>query len=78
MPVKNPRKLFVNLPVEDLQRSMTFFEGDTRTHNEGLFAIGVDKHASDPVDLGFMYGWSFLDPDGHPPPRDRRTSFSPR
>ncbi|MFT3913690.1 MAG: glyoxalase/bleomycin resistance/extradiol dioxygenase family protein [Anaeromyxobacteraceae bacterium] len=22
-------------------------------------------HAMDPVDHGFMYGWSFLDPDGH-------------
>ena len=22
-------------------------------------------HASDPMDHGFMYGWSFLDPDGH-------------
>ena len=55
---------------------------DTRTHNEGLFAIAADsraevdqlvkkavttggKHASDPQDHGFMYGWSFLDPDGH-------------
>ena len=23
------------------------------------------KHASDPQDHGFMYGWSFYDPDGH-------------
>jgi hypothetical protein len=23
------------------------------------------KRAMDPVDHGFMYGWSFLDPDGH-------------
>ena len=22
-------------------------------------------HAMDPTDLGFMYGWSFCDPDGH-------------
>ena len=23
------------------------------------------KHAMDPQDHGFMYGWSFYDPDGH-------------
>jgi predicted lactoylglutathione lyase len=23
------------------------------------------KHAMDPVDHGFMYGWSFYDVDGH-------------
>jgi predicted lactoylglutathione lyase len=23
------------------------------------------KHAMDPVDHGFMHGWSFYDPDGH-------------
>ena len=23
------------------------------------------KHAMDPLDHGFMYGWSFYDPDGH-------------
>ena len=23
------------------------------------------SHAMDPQDHGFMYGWSFLDPDGH-------------
>src|SRR5262249_10089956 len=87
MPIKNPRKLFVNIPVKDLKRSMAFFEGlgfsfnpqftddtaacmvlsedgyvmlltepkfrefskkqicDTRTHNEGLFAIGADSRA---------------------------------
>ena len=124
MTVKKSRKLFLNIPVKDLERSKTFFAGlgfefnpqftddtaacmvlsedgyvmfltepkfrefsrkqvcDTRTHNEGLFAIAADsraevdqlvkkavttggKHASDPQDHGFMYGWSFLDPDGH-------------
>jgi uncharacterized protein len=124
MPAQKSRKIFVNIPVKDLQRSMTFFQGlgfsfnpqftdqtaacmvlseegyfmlltepkfrefskrqvcDTRTHNEGLFAVAVDsraevddlvkkavttggKHANDPMDQGFMYGWSFLDPDGH-------------
>jgi hypothetical protein len=23
------------------------------------------SHAQDPRDHGFMYGWSFYDPDGH-------------
>lgn len=118
------RKLFVNLPVRDLKRSMDFFSQlgftfnpqftderaacmviseeafvmllvepffktftkngicDTRSHTEGLFALScqsrneVDemvgkaiaaggKHALDPMDHGFMYGWSFHDPDGH-------------
>jgi predicted lactoylglutathione lyase len=26
---------------------------------------GGGKHAMDPQDHGFMYGWSFYDPDGH-------------
>ncbi len=118
------RKIFVNLPVADLERSKSFFGGlgfsfnrqftddkaacmvvsgeayvmllaeaffrtftkkepcDTRTHSEGMFALScasraeVDElvqkalaaggsRAMDPVDHGFMYGWSFYDPDGH-------------
>jgi len=118
------RKMFVNLPVQDLKRSVEFFTQlgftfnakftdenatcmivgedafvmllverffktftqrqlcDTRTHTEGLVAISVDSraevdrlvktavaaggsHAVDPQDHGFMYGWSFYDPDGH-------------
>ncbi|HXJ38897.1 MAG TPA: VOC family protein [Bryobacteraceae bacterium] len=118
------RKLFVNLAVRDLKKSMEFFGKlgfafnpkftddkaacmilsdeafvmlltesffrtftkrelcDTATHTEGLFALScssrteVDnlvnkaiaaggKHAMDPQDHGFMYGWSFYDPDGH-------------
>jgi len=111
------RKMFVNLPVRDLKRSVDFFtklgftfepkftdenatcmivgedafvmllverffETFTRTHTEGLFAISagsraeVDQlvktavaaggaYAVDPQDHGFMYGWSFYDPDGH-------------
>ncbi len=31
--------------------------------NKALAAGG--KHAKDPMDHGFMYGWSFLDLDGH-------------
>ena len=119
-----PRKLFVNIPVSDVQRSIRFFEalgfsfnpqftdasatcmlvgedayfmllsrdkfkdfskrpvGDPRTETNALFAISagsreeVDEvvkkavaaggsHAADPQDHGFMYGWSFYDPDGH-------------
>ncbi len=118
------RKVFINLPVRDLDKSMSFFLSlgfefnkqftdekaacmviseeafvmllrepffqtftdkkicDTSTHNEGLFALSctsraevnelVEKalatggrHAKDPVDHGFMYGWSFYDLDGH-------------
>lgn len=119
-----PRKLFVNIPVSDLQRSIGFFEalgfgfnprftdatatcmlvgedayfmlltrdrftafskrppGDPRMETNALFAISagsrgeVDElvrkavaaggsHAAEPQDHGFMYGWSFYDPDGH-------------
>lgn len=119
-----PRKLFVNIPVGDLQRSIQFFEalgfrfnphftdatatcmlvgadayfmlltaerfagfskrpaGDARAQTSALYAVGVDSraevdamvakavaaggsHAVDPQDHGFMYGWSFYDPDGH-------------
>lgn len=31
--------------------------------NKAIAAGG--KHAMDPIDHGFMYGWSFYDPDGH-------------
>ncbi len=119
-----PRKLFVNIPVADVQRSIVFFEtlgftfnpqftdatatcmlvgedayfmllardrfagfskrppGDPRQQTSALFALGVDSreavdamvhaavaaggaYAVDPQDHGFMYGWSFYDPDGH-------------
>ncbi len=118
------RKIFVNLPVRDLESSKAFFAAlgfefnrqftdekaacmvvsdeafvmllsepffrtftrrepcDTSRATEGLFALScrsraeVDemvkkavtaggKHAMDPVDHGFMYGWSFYDLDGH-------------
>jgi len=124
MLTSHSRKIFVNLPVRDLKRSMDFFsslgfefnrqftdekaacmvvsdEGfvmllsepffrtfttrplcDTTTHTEGLFALSCEsrvevddlvkkaiaaggKHAMDPQDRGFMYGWSFYDLDGH-------------
>jgi uncharacterized protein len=118
------RKIFVNLAVRDLARSMDFFNKlgfrfnpqftddkaacmiisdeafvmllsepffrtftkrqlcDTGSHTEGLFALSCEsraevdemvnnavaaggKHAMDPMDHGFMYGWSFYDLDGH-------------
>ncbi|HEU4632168.1 MAG TPA: VOC family protein [Gemmatimonadaceae bacterium] len=119
-----PRKLFVNIPVSDLQRAITFFEalgfrfnphftdatatcmlvgedayfmlltrerfadfgrrptGDPGTATGAIYALSagsraeVDElvrtavaaggsHAAEPQDHGFMYGWSFYDPDGH-------------
>lgn len=119
-----PRKLFVNLAVRDLNRSKEFFSQlgfrfnphfsddnalcmivnddsffmllvepffrtftkrelcDTCAYTEGLFAFSCEsreavddivhkaiaaggKHAMDPLDHGFMYAWSFYDPDGH-------------
>ena len=121
---KRSRKIFVNLAVQELKRSMEFFSKlgfefnpkftddkaacmivsdeayvmlliepffktftnreicNTNTHTEGLFALSCDsraevdeivkkavaaggKHAMDPMDHGFMYGWSFYDLDGH-------------
>ena len=121
---KTPRKMFVNLAVRDLKKSMDFFRKlgfefnpkftddkaacmiinekayvmllgepffktftkrqlcDTTKQTEGLFALscesraevdemvkkavaGGGKHAMDPQDHGFMYGWSFYDLDGH-------------
>ena len=118
------RKLFVNLAVADLKKSMSFFATlgfafnpkftddnaacmivndqafvmllsqpffktftrrelcDTSRHTEGLFALScgsreeVDRlvkqavaaggsHAMESQDHGFMYAWSFYDPDGH-------------
>jgi predicted lactoylglutathione lyase len=121
---RSSRKLFVNLSVRDLKRSVDFFTRlgfafdprftddhatgmivsgeafvmlleadrfadftrkricDTATHTEVLLALSCasraevndlvhaaiaagGKHATDPQDHGFMYGWSFYDPDGH-------------
>ena len=118
------RKIFVNLAVSDLKRSMEFFQqlgfdfnpqftdenaacmvvsdeafvmllvepffkkftkreiANTATHTEALLALSCESreavneivnkavaaggsHAIDPMDHGFMYGWSFYDPDGH-------------
>ncbi|MFZ9886582.1 MAG: VOC family protein, partial [Myxococcota bacterium] len=119
-----PRKIFVNLHVADLQRSVAFFTAlgftfnakftdesatcmviseeiyamllveerfktfttrqpcPTATHTEAFLALSCEsraeveqmvdlalrnggKAAMPPQDLGFMFGWSFYDPDGH-------------
>ncbi|HEV7994071.1 MAG TPA: VOC family protein [Gemmatimonadaceae bacterium] len=119
-----PRKLFVNIPVSDLQRSITFFEalgftfnqqftdasatamlvgedayfmlltrerfagfskrpvGDASKETSAIFALSANSraevdelvekavaaggsYAAEQQDHGFMYGWSFYDPDGH-------------
>ena len=120
-----PRKLFVNIPVADLQRSIRFFEalgftfnpqftdpsgtcmlvgedaycmllerkrfggfahgravGDPSREVTALFTFAVESReavddmvrravkaggspAGEPEDHGFMYDWSFFDPDGH-------------
>jgi predicted lactoylglutathione lyase len=124
MVTTNSRKIFVNLPVRDLKKSMSFFSTlgfgfnqqftdekaacmviseeafvmllaepyfktftkqalcDTSKATEGLFALSCEsrgevdeivkkavasggRHAMDPQDHGFMYGWSFYDLDGH-------------
>ena len=124
MTAATSRKIFVNLPVRDLQRSIDFFTKlgftfnphftdasatcmivseeafvmllveprfkdftkrqicDTSTHTEGMFALSCTSReevdhmvntalasggapAMDAMDHGFMYGWSFYDPDGH-------------
>ncbi len=124
MATTSTRKIFVNLPVRDLKKSMSFFSTlgfgfnqqftdekaacmviseeafvmllaepyfrtftkqalcDTSKATEGLFALSCEsrgevdeivkkavaaggRHAMDPQDHGFMYGWSFYDLDGH-------------
>jgi len=124
MTERRPRKIFVNLAVRDLGKSMEFFRKlgfdfnpeftddkaacmvvsqeafvmlltepffktfteneicDTRRATEGLFALSCDTReevdelvkkavaaggapAKEPMDHGFMYGWSFYDLDRH-------------
>jgi predicted lactoylglutathione lyase len=56
-------KMFVNLPVENLDRSVTFFTKLGDAFNP-QFASGGRKYA-EAKDHGFMYQWGFEDPDGH-------------
>ncbi len=124
MSMSHHRKIFVNLAVRDLQRSVAFFTRlgfrfnpqftdesttcmivseeayvmllvdkrfkdftrrqlcDTSVATEALFALSCDSraevdemvhtaiaaggaHAMEAMDHGFMYAWSFYDPDGH-------------
>jgi uncharacterized protein len=121
---KPGRKIFVNLPVKDLKKSMDFFAAlgfdfnrqftddkaacmvisgeafvmllsepffrtftkrelsDASRQTEAMFALSCESraevdqivrkaidaggsHVMDPMDQGFMYGWSFYDLDGH-------------
>ena len=124
MATQTQRLMFLNLAVEDLQRSIAFFRdlgfefdqrftdetatcmvvsdhafvmllvrdrfrdftkrelADPRTHTEAITALSAESRedvdelvekalgaggsaANDPMDMGFMYGRSFYDPDGH-------------
>jgi uncharacterized protein len=124
MPETTAPKIFVNLPVHDLNRSVEFFTTlgftfdqrmtdesatcmivneeafvmllvrdrfkdfiptevcDSTTHTESILALSANSKeavnefaetalasggapANEPTDLGFMYGRSFFDPDGH-------------
>ena len=124
MSTTQSRKMFVNLPVRDLDRSVAFFTAlgftfderftddeatcliigddafvmllirerfeefttkavcDATTHTEAILALSADSRAdvdvfadralaggaqpaNDPIDVEFMYGRSFSDPDGH-------------
>ena len=124
MTTNRSRKIFINLPVRDLKRSVDFFTKlgfafnpqftderatcmivseeayvmllvedrfkdftkkeicDTSARTEGIFALSAESKsdvdemvriavesggssAMPPMDYGFMYGWSFYDPDGH-------------
>ena len=121
---RTPHKLFVNIPVKDVQASIRFFEalgfnfspqftdatatcmpvgqdayvmmltkerfagfskgkvGDPRDADSHLLTFSVNSreevdamvkkaiaaggsHHAEPEDHGFMYDWSFRDPDGH-------------
>ncbi len=124
MTTGTPRKIFVNLAVKDLDKTVDFFTKlgfefnaqftdesatcmiinedaavmlliedrfkdftkksvcDSITHTEAIVALSADSReqvdeivnkalaaggqpANDPMDHGFMYGWSFQDLDGH-------------
>ena len=125
MTASRARKIFINLPVSDLSRSIAFFTKlgfsfdarftgenaacmivseeayvmlcvekrfkdftkkqicDTKTSTEALFTLACESRAEvdelvktavaaggshtgdEPQDHGFMYDWSFYDPDGH-------------
>jgi uncharacterized protein len=62
---------FTKKPVTDLSKSCEMTLCLTAENRDGVedlvnkaIAAGGSK-AGDPQDHGFMYGWSFYDPDGH-------------
>ncbi|HVN32393.1 MAG TPA: VOC family protein [Thermoanaerobaculaceae bacterium] len=65
---------FKNFTRKELCDTRTHTEGlfalscESRTEVDEIVKKAVaagGSHAMDPVDNGFMYGWSFYDPDGH-------------
>ena len=71
-------KIFINLPIENLTKSVDFFTALGFTFNpqftdeqgtcmivaEKAFELGA-KRVNDPEDHGFMFSWAFEDLDGH-------------
>ena len=60
-------KIFVNLPVKDLNKSMDFFKALGWTFNRiaGAAITAGAREAKPPQDYGFMQLRTFLDLDGH-------------
>ena len=65
------RKLFVNLAVADSTRQTEAILAVTAENRAGVdeladraLEVGATQ-ANDPMELEFMYGRSFYDPDGH-------------
>ena len=58
------KMIFVNLPVTDLKRSMAFYEAVDAIVSNAVKAGGRSEPTPN-QDMGFMYGRSFEDPDGH-------------
>lgn len=48
--------------------ALVCFSCDSREEVDAMVAKAIEnggRHAKKPMDYGFMYGWSFYDPDGH-------------
>ncbi len=62
---------FSKKPVPDRRKSTGALYAPSVESREAVDAMvhaavaAGGAHAVDPQDHGFMYGWSFLDPDGH-------------
>ena len=62
------RKVFVNLAVSDLKRSMVALSCESRAEVDQMVRTALANGGSpamDPQDHGFMFERSFEDPDGH-------------